>query len=403
MQHGVPGQRPDERKRRNQYEYDHLFKFLLLGDSGVGKSCLLLRYADDAFTTSFITTIGVDFKTVTRDIDDKRIKLQIWDTVGQDRFRTIANNSCRGVHGIVIAFDMTDEQSFQNVRNWISHVERHASENVSVVLVGTKSDLVSEQVVTPQRAQELASTFNIPFIMTSAKSNVGVDAAFTTLAHKVFNEQFKPKVQPAPVPATTRSSQPETIGIGRQIGNFFLWPFKKIWAGLKFIGRGFLAVGRGFASIFHRSQSNGAQQPLAAGSPELKKTSAEIAADYQRAQGRLTALSNQHNPPASLNPGLATVVVPATASIQELERQRSEAKLRAEIAALERQKAVDEEKTAVSKQQKTRAELDEVAAKALLARKLAEQEQQERARNNNDAAVGPGEENNNNDNSVGPA
>ena len=104
--------------------YDYLIKLLLIGDSGVGKSCLLLRFSDDAFNTSFITTIGIDFKIRTVEIDNKRCKLQIWDTAGQERFRTITTAYYRGAMGILLVYDITDEQSFANIRNWCARVLR---------------------------------------------------------------------------------------------------------------------------------------------------------------------------------------------------------------------------------------------------------------------------------------
>ena len=126
-------------------QYDHLIKLLLIGDSGVGKSCLLLRFSDDQFTTSFITTIGIDFKIRTVDLDGSRVKLQIWDTAGQERFRTITTAYYRGAMGILLTYDVTDEQSFDNVRNWMRNIEQHATENVCKILVGNKSDVPEEK------------------------------------------------------------------------------------------------------------------------------------------------------------------------------------------------------------------------------------------------------------------
>ncbi|AQK94281.1 Ras-related protein RABE1c [Zea mays] len=97
---------------RARADYDYLIKLLLIGDSGVGKSCLLLRFSDGSFTTSFITTIGIDFKIRTIELDGKRIKLQIWDTAGQERFRTITTAYYRGAMGILLVYDVTDESSF---------------------------------------------------------------------------------------------------------------------------------------------------------------------------------------------------------------------------------------------------------------------------------------------------
>lgn len=100
-------------------EYDHLFKVLLIGDSGVGKSCLLLRFADDSYTESYISTIGVDFKIRNFTLEGKKIKLQMWDTAGQERFRTIISSYYRGAHGIIIVYDITDLESFNNVKIWL--------------------------------------------------------------------------------------------------------------------------------------------------------------------------------------------------------------------------------------------------------------------------------------------
>nr|XP_007150298.1 hypothetical protein PHAVU_005G141600g [Phaseolus vulgaris]ESW22292.1 hypothetical protein PHAVU_005G141600g [Phaseolus vulgaris] len=126
---------------RARADYDYLIKLLLIGDSGVGKSCLLLRFSDGSFTTSFITTIGIDFKIRTIEQDGKRIKLQIWDTAGQERFRTITTAYYRGAMGILLVYDVTDESSFNNIRNWIRNIEQHASDNVNKILVGNKADM----------------------------------------------------------------------------------------------------------------------------------------------------------------------------------------------------------------------------------------------------------------------
>ncbi|KAG6678313.1 hypothetical protein I3843_14G072500 [Carya illinoinensis] len=150
---------------RARADYDYLIKLLLIGDSGVGKSCLLLRFSDGSFTTSFITTIGIDFKIRTIELDGKRIKLQIWDTAGQERFRTITTAYYRGAMGILLVYDVTDESSFNNIRNWIRNIEQHASDNVNKILVGNKADMDESK--------------------RSAKTNLNVEQVFFSIARDI--------------------------------------------------------------------------------------------------------------------------------------------------------------------------------------------------------------------------
>jgi Ras-related protein Rab-8A len=163
--------------------YDYLIKLLLIGDSGVGKSCLLLRFSDDAFTPSFITTIGIDFKIRTIELDGKRIKLQIWDTAGQERFRTITTAYYRGAMGILLTYDVTDERSFNSkyyknniidIRNWMRNIEQHASEGVNKILIGNKADMLDKKIISKEQGQALADEYGIKFIECSAKSNIGI-------------------------------------------------------------------------------------------------------------------------------------------------------------------------------------------------------------------------------------
>jgi len=166
--------------------YDYLIKLLLIGDSGVGKSCLLLRFSDDAFTPSFITTIGIDFKIRTVELDGKRIKLQIWDTAGQERFRTITTAYYRGAMGILLVYDVSDEKSFNNIRNWMRNIEQHATESVNKMLLGNKCDVpVEQRVVEKARGQALADEFAMKFMETSAKSSINVEEAFMTMAKEI--------------------------------------------------------------------------------------------------------------------------------------------------------------------------------------------------------------------------
>jgi len=192
-------------------DYDYLFKLLLIGDSGTGKSCLLLRFADHTYTESYISTIGVDFKIRTVELDGKTIKLQIWDTAGQERFRTITSSYYRGAHGIIVVYDCTDLDSFNNVKQWLNEIDRYASENVQKLLVGNKVDLVSKKVVDYDTAKDFADKLNISFLETSAKAATNVEKAFLTMAAEIKNSQAA-----APVQGSNKTGAPKSGAV--QIG-----------------------------------------------------------------------------------------------------------------------------------------------------------------------------------------
>jgi Ras-related protein Rab-8A len=164
--------------------YDVLIKLLMIGDSGVGKSCLLLRFSDDSFTPTFITTIGIDFKIKTIDLNGKRVKLQIWDTAGQERFRTITTAYYRGANGILLVYDVTDENSFLNIRNWMKSIDQHAADSVKRILIGNKADMVNERVIETVRGQALADEYGIKFFECSAKTDQNVTEAFMEIARQ---------------------------------------------------------------------------------------------------------------------------------------------------------------------------------------------------------------------------
>ncbi|KAH7691687.1 Small GTPase superfamily ARF/SAR type protein [Dioscorea alata] len=193
---------------RGRADYDHLIKLLLIGDSGVGKSCLLLRFSDDTFTTSFITTIGIDFKIRNIELDGKRIKLQIWDTAGQERFRTITTAYYRGAMGILLVYDVTDESSFNNIRNWIRNIEQHASDNVNKILVGNKADMdESKRAVPTSRGQMLADEYGIKFFETSAKTNYNVEQVFFSIARDIKQRLVESETKAEP--QTIKISKPD--------------------------------------------------------------------------------------------------------------------------------------------------------------------------------------------------
>jgi len=191
-------------------EYDFLFKLLLIGDSGVGKSCLLLRFADDTYTESYISTIGVDFKIRTVELESKVVKLQIWDTAGQERFRTITSSYYRGAHGIIVVYDVTDAESFNNVRQWLHEIDRYASDKVNKLLVGNKCDLNEKRVISFQQGKELADSLGLEFLETSAKNSTNVENAFVTMASQIKSRM---KAQPTTKPSTDGKK----LGPGQQI------------------------------------------------------------------------------------------------------------------------------------------------------------------------------------------
>lgn len=186
--------------------YDFLIKLLLIGDSGVGKSCLLLRFCDDSWTPSFITTIGIDFKIRTIDLDGKKIKLQIWDTAGQERFRTITTAYYRGAMGILLVYDVTDEKSFNNIRTWHANIEQHASAGVNKILIGNKCDWDEKRAVSLEQGRQLADELGVRFVETSAKANEGVEQAFFTLARDIKTRLIdsQPEATAAPSLAADR-------------------------------------------------------------------------------------------------------------------------------------------------------------------------------------------------------
>ncbi|XP_062998934.1 ras-related protein Rab-8B-like isoform X3 [Elgaria multicarinata webbii] len=134
--------------------YDYLFKLLLIGDSGVGKTCLLFRFTEDDFNNTFISTIGIDFKIRTIELDGKKIKLQIWDTAGQERFRTITTAYYRGAMGIMLVYDITNEKSFDNIENWITNVKEHASSDVEGMILGNKCDMNEKRQVSKEKGEK---------------------------------------------------------------------------------------------------------------------------------------------------------------------------------------------------------------------------------------------------------
>ena len=167
------------------FKYDYLFKLFIIGESGVGKTCLLLRFTDDSFTANHLSTIGIDFKIKIINLENKLIKLQIWDTAGQERFGTKSKAYYKGAHGIILTYDVTDANSFKNIRNWIKQIEANAQTSVKKVLVGNKCDK-PDRVVTKDEGKKLADDYNMSFFETSAKTNQNVTEVFNFLTKEIL-------------------------------------------------------------------------------------------------------------------------------------------------------------------------------------------------------------------------
>ncbi|CAF1491762.1 unnamed protein product [Adineta ricciae] len=174
--------------RMAKKNYDLLFKLLLIGDSGVGKTCILFRFSDDSFNSSFISTIGIDFKIKTIELDGKKIKLQIWDTAGQERFHTITTSYYRGATGIMLVYDVTQARSFENIDKWLRNIDDHASDDVVKMLIGNKCDMDDKRCIARARGEALAREHMIPFFETSAKNNINIEKAFFEMARLVLKK-----------------------------------------------------------------------------------------------------------------------------------------------------------------------------------------------------------------------
>ncbi|XP_043686769.1 ras-related protein Rab-37-like isoform X3 [Vespula pensylvanica] len=162
------------------------FTVMLLGDSGVGKTCLLTRFRDGRFLFgNYITTVGIDFRNKIVTVDETRVKLQIWDTAGQERFRSVTHAYYRDAHALLLLYDVTNKTSFDNIRAWLSEIREHANEDVVIMLLGNKSDCGQERVVKKEDGERLAQEYKVPFMETSAKTGLNVELAFLAVAREL--------------------------------------------------------------------------------------------------------------------------------------------------------------------------------------------------------------------------
>ena len=195
----------------NTADVDYIFKVLIIGDSSVGKSNILLRFSDNIFHETFLPTIGVDFKIKNLIVNDKNVKLNIWDTAGQERFKTITSAYYKGSHGVILVYDITDRDSFNNVSNWINESKKFAGNNVVRILVGNKCDLNEGRKVTFKEGSEFAEREGMMFFEASAKAKINIDDIFTELT-KGMLEKLPPSELPRANPSPNWGSKKSTSG-----------------------------------------------------------------------------------------------------------------------------------------------------------------------------------------------
>ncbi|KAJ0032986.1 hypothetical protein NQD34_000093 [Periophthalmus magnuspinnatus] len=176
-----PGPQIQEQRDAADQNFDYMFKLLIIGNSSVGKTSFLFRYADDSFTPAFISTVGIDFKVKTIYRNDKKVKLQIWDTAGQERYRTITTAYYRGAMGFLLMYDITNQDSFCVVQDWATQIKTYSWDNAQVVLVGNKLDLEEDRQVPTEDARRLATELGFLFFEASAKDNINVKQVFDSL------------------------------------------------------------------------------------------------------------------------------------------------------------------------------------------------------------------------------
>ena len=165
---------------------DCVYKVLLLGDTTVGKTCFLMKYTDKTFQDVHISTIGLDYRLKSMVLKNgKNIKLQIWDTAGQDRFRAITKNYYKGANGIILIYDVTNPKTYDNVKNWVTQIREEASPNVVVYLCGNKIDMKEERKVKEEDGKIMAEEFGFPFNETSAREGININETFEDLVERI--------------------------------------------------------------------------------------------------------------------------------------------------------------------------------------------------------------------------
>src|SRR5579872_3661346 len=187
---------------------DYLFKIVVVGESGVGKSALLLRFIDGSYKETFASTIGVDFQTRTVECNGKSVKLQLWDTAGQERFRTVTQSYYRGSNGVLLVFDLADDRTFVEVqRQWLQEVRRSADVGAVCMLIGNKCDLTAKRQVQYDVAEAFARSNSMRYLETSARLQTNVDVMFMQMTDEIMRRGVVP-LHGHGLPTTLPDSRP---------------------------------------------------------------------------------------------------------------------------------------------------------------------------------------------------
>ncbi|XP_062176741.1 ras-related protein RABA2a [Alnus glutinosa] len=204
--------------RRPDEEYDYLFKVVLIGDSGVGKSNLLSRFTRNEFCLESKSTIGVEFATRTLQVEGRTVKAQIWDTAGQERYRAITSAYYRGALGALLVYDVTKPTTFENVSRWLKELRDHADSNIVIMLIGNKTDLKHLRAVATEDAQNYAEKEGLSFIETSALEATNVEKAFQTILAEIYRIISKKSLS-SEEPAPANIKEGKTIVVGGSEAN----------------------------------------------------------------------------------------------------------------------------------------------------------------------------------------
>ncbi|KAK2446909.1 Ras-related protein RABA2a [Trifolium repens] len=204
-------------RRGGEEEYDYLFKVVLIGDSGVGKSNLLSRFTRNEFCLESKSTIGVEFATRTLQVEGRTVKAQIWDTAGQERYRAITSAYYRGALGALLVYDTTKPTTFDNVQRWLKELRDHADANIVIMLIGNKTDLKHLRAVATEDAQSYAEKEGLSFIETSALEATNVEKAFQTILGEIYRIISKKSLssnEPSAAAGAANIKEGKTITIG---------------------------------------------------------------------------------------------------------------------------------------------------------------------------------------------